>query len=493
LTTLFDRITRFAWFAALPLGLFFLIAPVKTLITSLVYDDAFYYLQIAVNIAAGRGSTFDGFTATNGYHPLWMSVIVAIRTVVEDRELFLRIVAAVSAILAVASWVQFGRLLVQYYGRVTPLLCAAFFSFPLLFFFAVYGLETWLSMLLLLLLLRSVLAGRMAEAPLLHGLLAALTVLARLDLIVPVTFLLAYKTLQLRRNGVDVLRPVLLCLLPPLLLLGGYALASQLWAGIPYPVSSLVKSTTTLPVPLGYPGVLGRAGQLFHMPSLPFVAAVLIMTVLSFLIMPAERAKRYHLVLLLASATQLALLVLFTVWGEMIWYYYPAAASVLFAVPEMEKWIKRVAGNLALSVVPLSALLLVLYAYVIYGKLRLDEIDSGALSLYAASQYVARNLPDGVRLGTPFAGIFGYFSGHDVLNMDGLAADKAYLHAGLAGEIPRFLRAHRIRYLLLPVAGNDDGPWYFSYLATEVDPCDVMYSTGVTGRAKLKWILVCFP
>ncbi len=35
-------------------------------------DDAFYYFQIAKNLAAGQFSTFDGgITRTNGYHPVW--------------------------------------------------------------------------------------------------------------------------------------------------------------------------------------------------------------------------------------------------------------------------------------------------------------------------------------------------------------------------------------------------------------------------------------
>ncbi len=40
------------------------------------YDDAFYYFQIAKNLAAGKFSTFDdGITRTNGYHPLWLLLI----------------------------------------------------------------------------------------------------------------------------------------------------------------------------------------------------------------------------------------------------------------------------------------------------------------------------------------------------------------------------------------------------------------------------------
>ena len=39
-------------------------------------DDAFYYFQIARNLAEGKFSTFDGgITRTNGYHPLWLLLI----------------------------------------------------------------------------------------------------------------------------------------------------------------------------------------------------------------------------------------------------------------------------------------------------------------------------------------------------------------------------------------------------------------------------------
>ena len=42
-------------------------------------DDAFYYCQIAKNMAAGKFSTFDGgLSRTNGYHPAWMLVITPV-------------------------------------------------------------------------------------------------------------------------------------------------------------------------------------------------------------------------------------------------------------------------------------------------------------------------------------------------------------------------------------------------------------------------------
>ena len=40
------------------------------------HDDAFYYFQIASNLAEGKFSTFDGgITRTNGYHPIWLLLV----------------------------------------------------------------------------------------------------------------------------------------------------------------------------------------------------------------------------------------------------------------------------------------------------------------------------------------------------------------------------------------------------------------------------------
>lgn len=43
---------------------------------ALTFDDAYYYLGIARNVADGQGSTFDGLNQTNGYHPLWLAICV---------------------------------------------------------------------------------------------------------------------------------------------------------------------------------------------------------------------------------------------------------------------------------------------------------------------------------------------------------------------------------------------------------------------------------
>ena len=49
---------------------------IVNLVRDTLIDDAFYYFEIARNLAAGKFSTFDGgITRTNGYHPAWLLLI----------------------------------------------------------------------------------------------------------------------------------------------------------------------------------------------------------------------------------------------------------------------------------------------------------------------------------------------------------------------------------------------------------------------------------
>src|SRR5260221_11952533 len=43
-----------------------------TSVIDYLYDDAYYYLAIAANLADTGRTSLDGLTATNGYQPLWL-------------------------------------------------------------------------------------------------------------------------------------------------------------------------------------------------------------------------------------------------------------------------------------------------------------------------------------------------------------------------------------------------------------------------------------
>ncbi len=78
--------------------------PLERQIGAFVADDAFYYTQIAHNILAGSGPTFDGQIATNGFHPLWMMCCVFFQIVAgPDPESVLRLMLLSCAFLSALS------------------------------------------------------------------------------------------------------------------------------------------------------------------------------------------------------------------------------------------------------------------------------------------------------------------------------------------------------------------------------------------------------
>lgn len=85
--------------------------PMISIIT-LLEDDAFYYFQVARNIVAGFGSTFDQLNLTNGYHPLWQVLILPIFALFKDLNtpVYCIIILQVLLLLA-AAWLVGDRLL----------------------------------------------------------------------------------------------------------------------------------------------------------------------------------------------------------------------------------------------------------------------------------------------------------------------------------------------------------------------------------------------
>jgi hypothetical protein len=69
-------------------------------------DDAWYYLTVARNVAAGRGASFDGQEPTNGFHPLWQLVEAALACVWKGTSLVRAslVAALVLTVAGVALW-----------------------------------------------------------------------------------------------------------------------------------------------------------------------------------------------------------------------------------------------------------------------------------------------------------------------------------------------------------------------------------------------------
>lgn len=157
-------------------------------------DDAYYYFKVAQNISEGHGSTFDGVNKTNGYHPLWMLVCIPIFSLARfDLVLPLRILLLVMSALSVSTAILLYRLLGKVFAPAIGAIAALFwvFSFEILVSLYQNGLESGIAAFFVVLLIYKLYefeqSWRKNEVTTkqlaLLGLIAALTIFSRLDLV----------------------------------------------------------------------------------------------------------------------------------------------------------------------------------------------------------------------------------------------------------------------------------------------------------------------
>lgn len=151
-----------AWYLFLAIG-----APLPAVVNGLP-DDSFYYLQVARHVAGGLGSTFDGVEPTNGYHPLWMWLLVPVQAVTRGApEVSLRAALLLSGLLGFFSLWMLQRLLLARVGTWASVTGLLLFAWPRIFGLTTNLLESGLVLLLLLAVVWVLYLG--GEAPWLRG------------------------------------------------------------------------------------------------------------------------------------------------------------------------------------------------------------------------------------------------------------------------------------------------------------------------------------
>jgi hypothetical protein len=160
--------------------------PAPSLMKWFHIDDAFYYFQVARNVAEGDGFTFDGLGKSNGFHPLWMLINIPIFTLAKfNPYLPFRMLVMVSALITLlGGWVLFD-LLKRILQIETALLGFAIW----IFFWPIQGIITHTGMeagvsaftILLFLWMMNKLDRSRASHYLILGFTAALVLFSRLD------------------------------------------------------------------------------------------------------------------------------------------------------------------------------------------------------------------------------------------------------------------------------------------------------------------------
>ncbi len=440
-------------------------------------DDAFYYLQIAWNIAHGRGSTF-GTTPTNGYHPLYLLVLVPLAKLSATKEAFLRCSYLLHAALWALAVTAAFAIHLRTRRTVSGLLALTYFAW----YGATWagrgsdlfhvGMESSLVVALLLsfaaLFLRLDLSGEARVLPralLPAGCVLALAVLARLDSVFLLPALSGLLLWRLRGVKTPPKLVVLGALIgPSLVCLCGYMLVSKLSFGIATPISGRAKA-------LGAPAFawqsLEQALAYGYYYKLPLLAGAVTLSCAAALLFASWRARLARGVapssacstneLLLIAAFlgcwlvqvgYLFAMVRWFVWG---WYFYVVSVIAILAIPPAIDALAERLGfrgralNVALFCGGLGALALPAhYAHRVFGVRTFIDRSRAVAAWLSAHTPANAVYAMGDR-----AGALGFFLDRPIYQLEGIVNDARYLSALEQNEVDRtWLLANGVRYLV---------------------------------------------
>src|ERR1035437_5499882 len=219
-------------------GLVFILKP-----ENLYVDDSYFYLQVAWNIARGMGSTFNNVMPTNGYHPLFMLVCVAVFQIFPERLVAIHAVAAVIVLFDASMLLTVRRILLRTGGDLWPVALVLLVPFS---FLTQLGTEGALSGCLLALMM--LFAYELVQAPdgrkaAFYNLVAALAVLTRLDSIFIIACVWVSVTMVLWRAGK---RSLQFATVPIYVVLwGAYLASNRIYFHLWQPISGMLKSHST--------------------------------------------------------------------------------------------------------------------------------------------------------------------------------------------------------------------------------------------------------
>lgn len=432
----------------------------------LLADDAYFYLGIARNLALGNGSTFGGLVATNGYHPLWLAMIVPLFGVASEVEPVRLLVLALSGVLWLVAGYVYWRLATRLFGPLPALLAS-----PLLIHLATYGTGGSIGVMFMgmegavlipLTLASLYLAHRDAMfaerapptgATLRFGVALALLVLARLDMILCVAVAIGlFALIRARSEPASWRRHALLLAAPTIATTIAYTIVNQLLFDTPVPVSGQAKS---LAGPMWVSDPLGAAfwgSSTRYVSRLPtglaalFLIAAIAATSWRALVgrIGAASVTTLWLAFLIGHLLQLLYMASVAYWGFGPWYSALRAALIALAAPAA---IWALLSRLPPLAHRTSVLLAAAITVAVLGATALKVNTRIGLGANEASPWVqlARDaeimdatLPANavVAIGD-FAGQFGVRVRRPIVQLEGLTEDAAFLSAL---RDPRLLR-----------------------------------------------------
>jgi hypothetical protein len=471
----------------------------ETLAVKVLPDDAFYYFLTADHISNGHNVTFDGFTVSNGYHPLWLFSLVPFY-LIPGRSLPLHLALTFSSFLDVFAGVLVAASVLRLTGnRVAALFSLGIYMFlPQNVFNAVNGVESSMASVMLAALLLAVVSVWRAPRvdwlrwALVTGALGGLTVLARLDSVLAVAG--AFGAICVCQSGPVRWRAPLVAAAVVAVMVAPWFIWSMIATGSATPVSAA--STTWLlrqSYLVSHPdaSLMDKAREgwrvtkhvvLKQMPGLYLPARTFATLMLAGAAAIAahlmlfsrgavrrERARQAAVVgLPLAGFVVMLLINSAYRWSVRSWYFAWGMPTVILAAGVLFDHLHATLSSLSdnredrlpkqVQGLFLYGALALFLAVAYVGPAR-DAWRTGHYPFQqdnvTAGLYLKEHVGPDARIATFNAGVIGYFSERSVVNIDGVVNPKAY-EAMRDHRLIAYLRSIGVDY-----AADRDGAWTY--------------------------------
>lgn len=449
-------------------------ASLDNYLRDLTVNDSYYYYQIARNFAEGRFSTADGINPTNGYHPLWAWLLTPVFWFEHDPVRALGSLKLVefallgAATVAALSWALTLRMNLW---SVTPALVVFLGSDSL-----TRGMEGAAAALnLCVVLCFAALAGRFPSKRWVWvGLSLSLALLpwARLELIA-VSFVVVLGLLLLFWRG------ELRCPWRWQSYLGltfafvvAYFGLELMFFSTPVPVSGQLKVYwSEILMERNNVSLLDNFRAHFenerYRAGLLLTLGTLVTIALSWS-NPVYRRHGYR-VDHLCDAFMLGLgsfavgrfvlssILLVPQYSRQDWYFAPLLVYQVLFWPYAIYRLHRLAGAAGMrgrTVLTLASLLYLTNFDWLQAEDHLQQLTRHSNQVdweigdYRALSWVRRELPEGAIVGSTDSGVFGFFGGFTVVNLDGLANSTEFFHSTRDQDLENWLVSHQVTHFL---------------------------------------------
>jgi len=445
-----------------------LVRPIGVVDKVFIPDDTYYTLTIARSIAHGHGPTVDGHTLTSGFQALLGFLMVPVFWVTDNPDTALRLDLAFLVVVDTATIVVLAWVAYRLAGRVAAVAAAALWAIsPVAVSTALGGLETSLAILCAIALVALWMWTNdrpSTRRAVVVGVVAGLTVLARVDTVVLVALLIA---LQLWRGPRRLVVPGAVA---GALVLAPWWLWCTLQFGTPVPTSGRAAHDLAPVRPFAREGMAQVAGAVAGGPfdvwrSLrewlndhPVTGMVVFWLLVAVLVAIGVWWARRRVMPQLAAAALPAFaagLLVFYAWFGVVWYFTRYLAPVACVVTlVLAVGIARVSRTRGVWRIPAFTATAVV---VLVGSVAAVRADSHNLTATTPSDLdhatgyrdaaltVVRRPATGEKLGAWQSGAFGYYANDriTVVNLDGVvnpdAADARRDH-----RLPEYIRRQHV-------------------------------------------------